>query len=128
MKAIKIYLAVYMCAIALLTELSIIFFRNVVPAQYPIFLPVIPIYFILLGLVSVLVSKNFLNSNTKANRNWILFRYCKIVLSIVLLFVYTMTVHKTILGFLLTFLVFYFVLMIVEMIFMLNIVRRKESK
>jgi hypothetical protein len=129
MKSIRLYLTVYMCVIALLTALSAVLFRIVIPELYPIFFLVIPIYFILLGLVSVVVSKNFLISNSpRMHRNWLTFKYIKIILSIILLSVYAMTVHKTIFSFMLTFFVFYFVLMIVETIYMLKLVRGKRNR
>lgn len=127
MKNIMAYIAVYMCVVALLTVLTVLFFRIFAPIHYPVLLAVIPIYFCLLGLLSFAVSRYFLNSTSKVHSHWILFRYCKIILSIAFLFIYAIIVHKTIVSFMLTFFVFYFVLMIVEIIFMLNLMRSKSK-
>ncbi len=127
MNSFKKYIAVYLCITALLTILFIIFFRIVAPAEYPVLLPAIPIYFVLLGIVSYEVSRKFLDSKHNVHHVWVIFRFCKLIVSILLLFIYAMVIHKTIVSFMLTFFVFYFVLMIFEIIFMLNLARRKEE-
>lgn len=105
--------------------------NRTLPEYYFEAYPFIPVYFYILGLLSLLMFDAYKRfPPQKVLLLYMAMKVMKMILSLILILIYCMIVHEEIKSFLLTFVSFYLVYLIVEtsFFFKMNGVRKKEKQ